>query len=156
MANFATVMKAEVSRLARKEVRAQLEGFRKVVSALRTEVSALKKQVRQLEAEARRQGKATSRGRPGQPEHAAASTAGVAPETSRFRFSQKGFASNRKRLGLSAREVGRLVGTTEQSIYAWERGASRPQGRFLPAIAELRGVGKREAARRLEALAASE
>lgn len=156
MANFATVMKAEVSRLARKELRTQLEGFKKTISGLRTEVSALKKQVRQLETEAKRQGKATSRGRPGQLEPVASTKADAAPEISQFRFSQKGFASNRKRLGMSARDFGRLIGTTEQSIYAWERGASRPQGRFLPAIAELRGVGKREAARRLEALAASE
>ncbi|MDY0748710.1 helix-turn-helix transcriptional regulator [Paucibacter sp. R3-3] len=65
-------------------------------------------------------------------------------------------ASNRQRLGLSAADFGLLVGTTGQSIYAWEQGRATPRPKNLAAIAALRGMGKREVAARLEELKASE
>ena len=49
-------------------------------------------------------------------------------------------------LGLSAAEVGVLLGTSAQSIYNWEQGKSRPRASHLPAIAALRNLGKRQAA----------
>jgi len=61
-------------------------------------------------------------------------------------------ANNRKRLGLSAADFGRLVGATGQSVYAWETGRSKPRGKYLEAIAALRGIGKREVAEKLAAL----
>ncbi len=61
-------------------------------------------------------------------------------------------ASNRKRLGLSAADFGMLVGATGQSVYAWEARKSKPSGKSLAAIAALRGIGKREVARRLALL----
>lgn len=60
--------------------------------------------------------------------------------------------SNRKRLGLSAADFGLLVGATGQSVYSWEQGKSKPRAKALAAIAALRGVGKREVAKRLQAL----
>jgi DNA-binding transcriptional regulator YiaG len=67
----------------------------------------------------------------------------------RFRFRASGLASNRKRLGLSAELFGKLVGATGQSVYAWEAGKTVPRGRSLAAIASLRGIGKKEVAKRL-------
>lgn len=69
-----------------------------------------------------------------------------------MRFSAKGLTSNRKRLGLSAEQFGLLVGAGGQSVYNWEAGTSRPRELFLPAIAELKAVGKKEANARLKAL----
>jgi hypothetical protein len=40
-------------------------------------------------------------------------------EEGKIRFSAKGPAAQRKRLGLSAQEIGLLVGTSGQSIYNW-------------------------------------
>ena len=45
-----------------------------------------------------------------------------------------------------------LLGVSGQSVYKWEHGEARPRARQLEAIAELRGIGKREAAARLEKL----
>lgn len=61
-------------------------------------------------------------------------------------------ASNRKRLGLSAADFGLLVGATGQSVYAWETRKTKPSAKNLEAIASLRGLGKREVARRLAAI----
>jgi len=143
MPNIATVLKSEISRIARKEARSETMGLKKAVTAHRAEIAALKRRAQALEQKLRRLGKAS---------------AAVAPlpqddESSRsLRFSAKGLASQRRRLGLSAEDCGRLVGTSGQSIYNWEAGKARPRARLLPAIAALRQLGKKEAAARLAAL----
>ena len=68
------------------------------------------------------------------------------------RFSAKGMASNRRRLGLSAADFGLLLGTTGQSVYQWEAGKSKPRTKSLGAVAALRGIGKKEVAARLATL----
>lgn len=67
-----------------------------------------------------------------------------------IRFSPHRFANQRQKLGLSAADMGRLIGVSGQSIYKWEAGKSRPRPQQLQAIAALRKLGKREAKRRLE------
>jgi transcriptional regulator with XRE-family HTH domain len=63
-----------------------------------------------------------------------------------------GFAQHRKRLGLSAADCGKLLGVSALSVYKWEQGSARPRAKYLPAIAALRTLGKREATKRLEEL----
>ena len=57
-----------------------------------------------------------------------------------------------ERLGFSANDYGRLVGVAGLTIYNWEKGKSKPRDKQLAAWAEVRGIGKREAWRRLELL----
>ena len=64
-------------------------------------------------------------------------------------------ATNRKRLGLSAADFGMLVGATGQSVYPWERGKWKLRAGNLADIAALHGIGKREAAQRLQAFKSS-
>lgn len=49
--------------------------------------------------------------------------------------------------------MGKLVGVNALSIYRWESGKAKPRKSQLPAIAAIREMGKREAARRLDELA---
>lgn len=150
MPNIASVLKAEISRVARKEVRAETEGLKKVASAQRTEIIGLRRRLLELE----KQLKALSRSAPSG--GALKASAGPATESdgdaSGLRFRAKGMATNRKRLGLSAEDFGILVGATGQSVYSWERGKSKPRATNLKVIAALRGIGKREAAARVDAL----
>ena len=62
-----------------------------------------------------------------------------------FRFSAKGLASHRKRLGLSAHDCGLLLGASGQSVYKWEEGEVRPRAKHMPAIACAAPMGKKEA-----------
>jgi len=55
----------------------------------------------------------------------------------------------RRRLGLSAAQLGRLIGVSEQSIYNWETKKATPRKDAFAAIIELRSLGKRDAHRRL-------
>lgn len=145
MPDIASVLKSEISRIARKEARAETASLKKSAATHRAEIAALKRRVQALESEVKRLGRR------------AAAESAPAPEAgaTKLRFSAKGLASQRRRLGLSAADVGLLVGTTSQSIYNWESGAARPREQYLPAIARLRSMGKREATARLGELQAA-
>lgn len=134
MTDLANSLKAEISRLARKELRTQLEPLKRSaaqskaqLTTLREEVGSLKRQLRALEKQTRRV-----------PDQSA-----EVPKTSRQRFTAKGFATLRSRLGLSCAEMGRLIGASDQSVRKWEEGAAVPRLKYQQAIFALRGVGKR-------------
>jgi len=152
MPNIANVFKAEITRLARKEVRDGGDGLRKTVVAHRAEIAGLKRRVQALEALVKKMAKEQSAA----PRRTPTRVAEAEPDTSRsgLRFRAKGMAANRKRLALSAADFGLLVGTTGQTIYAWESGKAKPRPEALAAIAALRGIGKREVDARLERLKA--
>jgi DNA-binding transcriptional regulator YiaG len=143
MPNIASILKSEIARVARKEVRGETLGLKGAVSACRAEIAALKRRTEALEKELRRLSKASAKVAPA-----------VASEVplKALRFSPKSLASQRRRLALSAHDCGLLVGASGQSIYNWEDGKARPRANHLPAIAALRSMGKREAAARLASL----
>jgi DNA-binding transcriptional regulator YiaG len=144
MPNIANILKSEISRVARKEVRAEVSGLKKGVSGHRSEIAALKRRLLELEQQLRQLGKTAARPPPAAAEDQAAPDA--------RRFSAKGFASQRRRLGLSAPDFGLLLGVSAQSIYNWEEGKVRPRGAHLPAIAALRNLGKKQATAHLTTL----
>ena len=147
MPNIANVLKAEITRLARKEVRDEVDGLRKTSAAQRSEIAVLKRRLHALESAIKRLSAA-------QPVADPPRVATVADDESGrgLRFRAAGMAANRKRLGLSAADFGLLVGATGQSVYAWESGNAKPRQQAVAAIAALRGVGKREVADRLAAI----
>jgi DNA-binding XRE family transcriptional regulator len=142
MPNIANILKAEISRIARKEIRAETGTLKKAVATHRAEIAALKRRAQTLEKQVRSVSGPTPRA--------------VVPEDERspapLRFSAKGLAAQRRRLGISARECGLLIGASAQSIYNWEEGKARPLAKHLAAIAALRGLGKRGARAHLESL----
>lgn len=151
MPNIASVLKAEISRLARKELREETEGLKRTVATQRKEIATLKARLQALEKFVQRLGKTPKASRAEQ--RAPASKVAVESEsTEGLRFRAAGMASNRKRLGLSAADFALLVGTTGQSIYAWETGKSKPRAEALKAVASLRHIGKREVEARLAEL----
>jgi DNA-binding transcriptional regulator YiaG len=143
MPNIAAILKSEISRVARKEVRAETAPTKKASSAHRGAIADLRKRVQALEQQLRRL-TATSRA-------ASTASAGDAAANAK-RFSAKGLKSMRKRLGLSAQAVGILIGASSQSVYNWEDGKAKPQAKHLAGIAALRSLGKKGALARLEAL----
>lgn len=146
MPNIAAVLKDEIARIARKEVRAQTQDFKKASAQYRAHIAALRRRVDELERQLKRVGKASTRG--------AAPTGDDEEGGTPRRFSPTRLASQRQKLGLSAADFAALLGVSGQSVYKWEHGESRPRARQLEAIAALRGIGKREAAARLEKLRA--
>lgn len=143
MANLAGVLKDEVSRLARKALKTELDALRKSSSAWRREVAALKRRIAVLERSRAAEGGRSRRD--AQADDVVLDEAGA-----KLRFSIKGLKSLRAKLGLSAEQFGKLVGVSGQSVYLWERGKTTPRRTQLKAIAELRGLGKRKVLERLQ------
>ena len=143
MPNIAAVLKEEIARLTRKELRGQSGGLKKASSQHRRDIAALKRQVAKLESKVTLLEKQLLKKAP-------ASAGGEA--TTDVRFTAKGLQSQLKRLGLTATDFSKLVGVTPQSIYNWSRGASRPRKEQIASIAALRGMGKKEAQARLRQL----
>jgi DNA-binding transcriptional regulator YiaG len=144
MPNFATALKDEIIRRARKELRSETEGLKKASSQYRSDIATLKRRIATLEKQLSRFEKQSRSGQ----------EAPEAPsEGAPVRFSAKGLSSRRQRLGLSAAEMGALLGVSAQTVYNWEAGKSRPRAQQLTAIAALRGLGKRQAKARLAELA---
>jgi DNA-binding transcriptional regulator YiaG len=65
-------------------------------------------------------------------------------ETTKARFTAKGFKTLRQRLGLTAEAIGILLGVSVQTIYNWEAGNTSPREQQMVRIVMLRGMGKRE------------
>lgn len=145
MPNIASILKAEISRVARKEVRAEIETLKKASVAHRSSIAELRRQVNALEKELRRFSKGAPR-----PATAADSDDEAATGTKR-RFSASRLAAHRTKLGLSAANYGQLVGVSGQTIYHWEQGKARPRVTQLESLATVRDLGAREIAERLNA-----
>ena len=133
MPNINNLLREEIARVSRREMRKQMAVLQRSSAAYRRDIAALKRQVAQLSRDAAR----ANRAKP----------ATIAPEPDssvRHRFVASGFRTLRHRLGLSASQMGKLLGVSEQSIYNWETKVATPRRAMLPRIAELRGKGKRE------------
>jgi DNA-binding XRE family transcriptional regulator len=133
MPNLASVLKSEVVRLARRSVRDDLSKLRKQCVSCRADVAQLTRQLSQLQRQLRQT--LALRDQPeGPPLPAVSKPAG------RPAFSAKHLARQRKRLGLSASDLGLLVGVGGQSIYNWEKGTAPRDSAHLAAIAALPGL----------------
>lgn len=135
MPNIASVLKDEITRLARKEIRPTLEKTRKAASLHRRELAALKGQVSDLKRQVTALEKASRSAQvPSQPTDAVESV----------RFVPKGLTSTRKRLGLSVAELAKMMSVSDQTIYNWESGATKPRPAQRIKLASLRNISKRE------------
>ena len=148
MPNLAAALKQEISRLARKEVKEQLSVLRRSSAQYRRDIAKFKRDITALEKKLSYLEKQEA-ARLGKPQASDDSLTGV-------RFSARSVRAQRKRLGLSAEEYGRLVNVSGQTIYMWEQGKSRPRQNQLAGLVAVRGIGKREATARLKALAAAD
>lgn len=135
MANIGTLLKEEISRLTRKELRIETQNLKKASVQYRSDIAALKRRTTELEQQLSRLGKMLKSN----------PVAKVDPAVSKkTRITAKGFKSLRHRLGLTAAEIGTFLDVTAQTIYNWEAGVSSPRAQQMARIVVLRGMGKRE------------
>ncbi len=143
MPNIHAILNQHIRRLARREINAMTRSTRHLTAQYRRDIAALKRRVAGMSKTVTfldRQEKKRL-GRPPEPE----TVEGV-------RFRADGLRSHRKKLGVSAADYGKLVGVSDLTMYNWETGKTRPrQAQFAKYLA-VRGIGKREAQRRLESL----
>ena len=141
MPNLAETLKSEIRRLAKsvcnqetEKLRADSARYRKDIADLKRQVADLTREVKFLRGqEQKRMGQ--------QPSEEAAED---------VRFSPKWLKSHRQKLGLSQEQYGKLVGVSGLTIYNWEQGKTSPAAKQRAAWGAIRGIGKREAQKRLE------
>ncbi|MCK7595458.1 helix-turn-helix transcriptional regulator [Pseudomarimonas salicorniae] len=141
MPNLASLLKSEISRLARREANSLVEPLRGQVTRLRKEVSALRKQLSDMERVSKRAEQATP---------VVEAVQKVDEDDKPRRFSAKRLKGFREKSGLSAPDLALLLGVSAQSIYNWENGAVRPSDDTIVALARLKESGKRNLRAALE------
>ena len=143
MPNIAAVLKEEIVRLARKEIRSQTNVLRNASAQYRRDIAEMKRRVSDLRRKVSPLEKQVLKIAPSQ---------AAEVDAEHVRFTAKGLRSQRQRLGLSAANYGKLIGVTGQTVYSWEQETSRPRKQQFASIAALRHISKREALARLEQL----
>ena len=140
MANLLSLLSDRIRRLARREIRGQTRKTRRMTAQHRRDIAALKRQVASL-------GRAVAFLERQEQRRVASPP----PQDAKgVRFSARSVKAQRARLGLSAKDFGRLVGVSALTVYSWESGRSRPRKKQLAGLAGVRRLGKREARKRLE------
>lgn len=142
MPNFAQAIKAEIMRLSRKEVKAAVNPVRKSNFLLKKVVAELKRNVAALEAAQKRLLTSAEKEKPR-----------VSPEEAKkIRATSRGIRILRRKLKLSQDSFAKLLGVSSQAVYAMEHkeGRLRLRPATLANLLAARGMGKREAKRRLE------
>jgi len=143
MPNIAAVLKEEIRRLAKKEIKVQVGKTQKAAAQYRRDIAMLKRLLGQQERAISFLKKQTHQ--QGQPQAEKEPLDGV-------RFSARSVKAQRQRLGLSAADYGKLVGVSGLTVYNWEHDKSRPRKAQLAALVAARGIGKREALLKLAEL----
>lgn len=144
MQNLQAVFRHEIRRLARREVRSELESTKKAVAKHRREIADLKRRNAALE---RKVGYLEGR------EAARLKTEPARAPAKGARYSARSLKAQRTRSGLSQGDYAKLVGVSGSTIYNWESGSTKPGRKHRALLVSLRGLGKREAKARLELLA---
>lgn len=136
-------LKSEVARLARKEIKKEIDPVKRVNAAqrglianLRRDVSELQKEVARLKRE---QGKDTPAGTQEE-------------QPSKTWIMGKGVISMRKRLGLTQTEFAKLAGVSIPTVVKWEKTEGKipfRQQKTVARLQEIRGMSKKQVTKEL-------
>jgi DNA-binding XRE family transcriptional regulator len=142
MPNLAQVLKDEILRLSRKEVRAvttdlqvQISKLKKIVSAQKKNTLVLEKELAKVKKKLERKNKATTP---------------TEDEVTKSRVSPASIARLRKKLGLTRSDMASIIDVNPNSIYLWEQGRATPRVATKAKIISLRSMGKRDVKNLLE------
>ena len=146
-----SILKAEIARVSRKQSKTDNDALKRSSAQYRSDIAALKRRVLDLERLITKLAKRDTLARPasGRTSPGGSPDRGEDADEKGYRWRPDGFKKLRATLGISAAEMGKLIGCSNQSVYKWEDGKARPRARQLPAIAAVRMMGKRGALARL-------
>ena len=140
MSNVAKALKAEISRISRKEAKNATAPIAKSNIDLKKSVVDLKKRLAVLEKENKRLLAGVKREKP-------VSAPEQSEEVKKARITSTTIRSLRSRLGLTQAEFGKLAGVTTGAVYLWENkeGPLNLREKTKAAILSMKGMGAREA-----------
>ncbi len=136
------VIKSEIVRLAKREVRKISGPLGRNVRSLKSTVSQLRKAVLALQQITASQQKELEKGK--------TVLAATPEEVKESRFSPRLIRSLRKHLGITQKELAILTGVTVGAAHLWESGQFKPSMKKKAAMVALRKLGRREVRKLLE------
>ena len=142
MGKFEGIIKSEIVRLAKREVRKITVPLGRDLRSLKNRVSQIRKTLLSLERLAAEQQRELGKGRvplEASPE-----------EVKGSRFSPRLIRALRKRLRITQKEMAILAGVTVGAIYQWEKGIFEPRGKKKAFLVALRKIGRRDVKKLLE------
>jgi DNA-binding transcriptional regulator YiaG len=137
MGKVEAIIKSEIIRLAKRELRKISVPLGRDVRFLKGNVSQIGKAVLVLQRFAAQQEKELGREK--------ARLQATPEEVGKSRFSPRLVKSLRKQLGITQKELGMLAGVTVGAVQKWESGRFRPKDEKRRMIVALRKLGRREA-----------
>ena len=134
MGKLESTIKSEIQRLSKREIRATFVPFRREVRAMRLRLSSLSKNFSTLNRLTKEQMQnLPKKGLEATPEEVKAS-----------RLTPDRIRGLRKKLGISMRELGLLIGVTTWAVLMWEKGKFKPKAEKKAALVALKKFRKRE------------
>ncbi len=128
---------SEITRLARKEIKKELEPVKRVNAAQRGLIAKLRKDVGVLQKDVARLERAAGK-----------VVVAEVEETKGFWISGKGVMSLRKRLGITQMELAALAEVSHQSIVRWEKAVGKipfKTDATLATLQQIRSMNKKKA-----------
>ena len=142
MGKLEGMIKSEIVRLAKREIRKIARPLSRDVRSMRSTVSQLRKTVLALQRLTARQESESRKGK--------VLLEAAPEEVKKSRFSPRLIHTLRKRLGITQKEMATLTGVTVGAIYQWEQGMFEPRGQKKGMLVALRKLGRREVRKLLE------
>lgn len=154
MTAFSDAFRSEVLRMARKEIKGELGQLRKTVTAQRSDIAALKRDIKALATQLRGLGKAQDKAAAAaEPQHKRAkgqeATDSMGRKARAFVFNHEALITKRQALGLTQKEMAKLLGVSVVSIYKWETGDVTPRAAQLERVREVLKMGVRAARKQI-------
>jgi DNA-binding transcriptional regulator YiaG len=146
MPNLAQSLKAEITRISRKEIKSSIIPLHHANVALKKTVAELKKRIAALES-GNKPLSPSGKAAPERPGEALTEAAGKA------RITARSIKSLREKLDLSQDQFAKLIGISRQNVFVMEHKQGRLKVRkaTLANILSIKDIGKREAKARLAA-----
>ncbi len=142
MGKFEGIIKSEIVRLAKREIRKTLVPLGRDVRLLKSTVSQLRKAVLVLDRLAAQQQKELGKRK--------VPLEATLEEVKKSRFSPRLIRSLRKSLGISQKELAILSGVTVGAVQMWESGKFKPKDDKKAFMVGLRKLGRRDVRKLLE------
>ena len=147
MNTFSNAFRAEVVRMARKELKPELQSMRKAITTHRSEIAALKRELKTVTSRlntAQRQIKVADTPK--------VTTSEISSKPSQFEFNPELLEKMRTALDITRTDFAQLLGATALSVYKWTTSGVRPRAAQLAKIEDVLRMGPGKALKKLQEL----
>ena len=149
MPTLAALLKEEISKVARKEVQDQVRELKQTVREQRDAIARLEKQIGPAKAKTATKSAAAKSATAKPAAAKPAAKASAEDKRKQLRIAPNTIKKHRKRLKLSQAELGEILNVSTNTVLRWEAGTSKPRGKHLPGLDQLRTISKRELKKQL-------